>query len=225
MVDPEKVRIVFKDMFELVEATYPNTSRRYAVALNDYGAILNITGSPREALPYHEEALILLRGFGTKSSKTADDVSRALANLAETQVRLNMMKKAKANYQKAYDIAPNGLSAHPDDFASGEYPILIAANWRAFFKQQPDSLFIHSDFNESQAARADANRADRYARAQDLGKDPDGAFEAWMEVLPAMQAAYPAGSRKVLIATGNRGAVFGYFGKNEKAKKNAKYKY
>ena len=140
-------------------------------------------------------------------------------------MRLNMMKKAKANYQRAYDIAPKGLSAHPDDFASGEYPILIAANWRAFFKQQPGNLFVHSDFNESQAARAGANRADRYARAQDLGKDPDGAFEAWMEVLASHAGGLSGPLAQSLDCDWKQRSRIWLFWQERKSQKNAKYKY
>ena len=218
MVDPERARPLFKEILDAVEADYPPRARRTATALNDYGAMLNITGSPREALPYHERAVKTFRARGTKTEKDKDDLSRALANLAETQVRLGQIETARRTYQEAYDIAPSGLPAHPDDIGSGAFPLLIAANWREVFIGRPDEIFVPSDFTENKELRDEANRVDRYARAQDLGQNPEKAFEAWMEVLPAMEAAYPARSRKVLIAAGNRGAVLGYFGKNEEAK-------
>ena len=219
MVSPERARELFKEILDFAETNYPKTSRRYNVAVNDYGAILNITGSPKQALAFHKKAVVFFETQGTGTETSKDDLSRALANLAETHVRLNQLKKGREIYQRAYDTAPKGLSAHPGDIASGKYPLLIAANWREFFRERQGEIFVGSSFTESKEARAEANRADRFARAQDLGGDPDVAFKAWMQVLPAMQAAYPARSRKVLIATGNRGAVLGYFGKNEEAKK------
>lgn len=218
MVDPDQARSLFKDILETVQTAYPPASRRVGVALNDYGAILNITGTPRQALPYHERAVEILRALGHKSEKSADDLSRALANLGESHVRLNQLDTGRIYYQDAYDISPHGLPAHPDDIARGTFPLLIAANWREFFTGHPEDIFTTSDFVESKTARDEANRIDQYARAQDLGVDPDAALSAWMAVLPAMQKAYPPRSRKVLIATGNRGAVLGFFGKNDQAK-------
>ena len=207
MNEHEKARAAFKDILDAVETTYPKDSYPVAMALNDYGFILNVIGATRDALPVHQRAFDMINTLASTTPYAQDRQWRIISNLAETELRLGNMARARDLYVQAYKIPITLPWALPENTTNGDRTLIIIERWRNQYKTDPEAMFAKTDYTADPVYQAEVFANQDKGRYMDFGANPAESVRVWKEISETMAKAYHPRSRLATSALGNYGAI------------------
>lgn len=207
MNEHEKAKAAFKDILNAIEITYPKDSYPVAMALNDYGFILNVIGSTRDALPVHQRAVDIIRMLPSETAYAKDRRWRMIANLAETELRLGNMNRARTLYDEAYKLPATLPWALPEDTTNGNRTLVIIEQWREQYKSNPKAMFAKTGYTADPIYQTEVFANQDKGRYMDFGANPAESVRVWKNISETMAKAYHPRSRLATSALGNYGAI------------------
>ena len=207
MNEHAKARAAFKNILDAVENNYPKDSYPVAMALNDYGFILNVIGATRDALPVHKQAVDIIRALPSDTPYAKDRRWRMIANLAETELRLGNTTRARKLYAEAYKIPITLPWALPEDTTNGARTLVIIERWREQYKTDTKAMFAKTDYTADPVYQAEVFAVQDKGRYMDFGANPAESVRVWKNISVTMAKAYHVRSRLATSALGNYGAI------------------
>lgn len=207
MNEHDKARAAFKNILDAVKTNYPKDSYPVAMALNDYGFILNVIGATRDALPVQQRAVDIIRALPSDTPYAKDRRWRMIANLAETELRLGNIERARKLYAEAYKIPITLPWALPEDTTSGARTLVIIERWRQRYKTDPKTMFAETDYTADPVYQAEVFANQDKGRYMDFGANPAESVRVWKNISVTMAEAYHVRSRLATSALGNYGAI------------------
>ncbi|MBL4871165.1 MAG: tetratricopeptide repeat protein, partial [Robiginitomaculum sp.] len=207
MNEHEKARAAFKNILDAVETTYPKDSYPIAMALNDYGFILNVIGSTKDALPVHQRAVDMINALPNTTPYAKDRQWRMIANLAETELRIGNISRARDLYAQAYKIPITLPWALPETTTNGDRTLVIIERWRDQYISDPKAMFSKTDYTADPVYQAEVFANQDKGRYMDFGANPAESVRVWKEISETVAKAYHPRSRLATSALGNYGAI------------------
>jgi len=219
--EADKAVQVFSDIKETTKEAYPDNPVVNAIASNNYGVILTMTGQPDKAIPQYKQALSDIKNEKFQDPVIQDERYRLRSNLAEAKLRIDEIEEAKSYFELALSEPSPFGSALPEQIESGNRMMMTVPNWKPEYFNSPEEMFVKQSIVSTPQKRKAA--MDQYwatVNALDRARSEEVIEKAHI-YYDMMRAAHHPRSRYIYSADGNLASLISTFSKSDEYKSYA----